>query len=95
METERFVAFEWDEAKRSANIEKHGIDFFAASAALLRPHAEIRSDRNGEVRLLAVCPAASGLITVIYTMRGESCRIISARAAHINEQRTYRQIFGG
>jgi uncharacterized DUF497 family protein len=91
---EQFSSFEWDEDKRQANILKHGIDFPRAAAALNEPRLEKRSDRNGEVRTLAICPDTLKLIAVIYTMRDESCRIISARAARKNEQKAYRQIFG-
>ena len=96
METvaKQFSSFERDEEKRQRNILKHGIDFPIAAAALNRPHLEKSSDRNGEVRTLAICPGSQGIIAVIYTMRGEICRIISARAARDNEQRAYRQIFG-
>lgn len=90
----QFSLFEWDEKKRQTNILKHGIDFPTAAAALNRPHLEMTADRNGEVRTLAICPDTLRLIAVIYTMRGECCRIISARAARDNEQRAYRQIFG-
>ncbi|WP_284776315.1 BrnT family toxin [Agrobacterium sp. lyk4-40-TYG-31] len=89
-----FISFEWDENKRLKNIEKHGIDFPRAASALSRPHLESPSDQNGESRILAVCPETERLITVVYTMRGDACRIISARAARKNEQKTYRQIFG-
>ncbi|KAB1089471.1 BrnT family toxin [Neorhizobium galegae] len=36
-----------------------------------------------------MCPDTHRLIAVVYTMRGEKCRIISARAARQNEQRLY------
>jgi uncharacterized protein len=35
------------------------------------------------------------LITVIYTMRGDVCRIISARKASRHEQKTYRKSQSG
>ncbi|WP_223568030.1 BrnT family toxin [Agrobacterium tumefaciens] len=35
------------------------------------------------------------MIAIVYTMRGDVCRIISARAARQNERRTYRQLFSG
>ncbi len=89
-----FATFEWDENKRRANLLKHDIDFIRAAAALQRPHMKITSNREGEARTLAICPDTQKLIAVVYTMRGEACRIISARAARKNEQRAYRQIFG-
>jgi uncharacterized DUF497 family protein len=91
----KFSSFEWDENKRAINFQKHGIDFPIAAAALNEPHVENRSDRNGEVRTLAICPSSGNLIVIVYTMREATCRIISARAAHKHEQRKYRQIFAG
>jgi uncharacterized DUF497 family protein len=85
-----FIRFEWDAAKERINVAKHGIDFDEALLALSQPHLETRSDRNGEVRILAICPHSDRVIAVVYTPRGEVCRIISARAARRNEQREYR-----
>ncbi|MGQ2950328.1 MAG: BrnT family toxin [Agrobacterium sp.] len=90
-----FISFDWDENKQLSNIEKHGIDFPRAARALSQPHLESRSDQNGECRILAICPDTDDLIAIVYTMRGEVCRIISARATRKNERRTYRQIFSG
>lgn len=87
----RFSAHDWDESKRQLNLRKHGIDFEDAVLALRQPHFEYRSDREGEVRTVAICPDTGKLIAVIYTMRGDVCRIISARAARKNEQRQYHQ----
>ncbi|MBW8285529.1 MAG: BrnT family toxin [Rhizobium sp.] len=89
-----FATFEWDENKRHANLLKHGIDFIRAASALQQPHVKIMSNRDGEARILAICPDTQKLIAVVYTMRGEACRIISARAARKNEQRAYRQVLG-
>ncbi len=93
--TVEFSSFEWDENKRQTNIRKHGIDFEDAILALGEPHIEFRSDRDGEVRTVAICPDSSKLIAVVYTMRGDICRIISARAARKNEQRAYYASDGG
>jgi uncharacterized DUF497 family protein len=91
--TEEFERFEWDENKDKINHHKHGIDFLRAAKALQRPHLKLPSDRSGESRTLAICPDTSRLIAVVYTMRGDICRIISARAARKNEQRAYRQLY--
>ncbi|NTJ42895.1 BrnT family toxin [Agrobacterium larrymoorei] len=90
-----FVSFDWDENKRLKNVEKHGIDFPVAANALSETHIERRSDQNGECRILAICPETDRLIAIVYTMRGDICRIISARAARKNERETYRQLFAG
>ena len=91
---EVFSSFEWDLDKCARNIEKHGIDFNRALTALEAPRLEQQSERNGEIRTLAICQEPQKLITIVYTMRGETCRIISIRAARKNEQRAYRQILG-
>jgi uncharacterized DUF497 family protein len=91
-EQPEFSSFEWDETKRLSNLKKHGIDFSRAAALLMGPHFASRSDKNGEERILAVCPAAESLIIIIFTMRDEACRIISARAANKREQRKYQEI---
>jgi uncharacterized protein len=88
-----FEEFEWDASKERSNLGKHGIDFDEALIALSQPHLEKRSDRNGEVRILAICPSSGRIIAVVYTMRGVKCRIISARAARKDEQREYRHHF--
>jgi uncharacterized DUF497 family protein len=87
-----FRGFEWDEAKASSNIMKHGITFEEAAEALSHPHLERESHREGEARVLAICPMSSQIIAVVFVMRGDLCRIISARAARKDEQREYRQI---
>jgi len=42
------MEFEWDENKRLANIEKHGIDFRIAILVFFAPAALRRSDRDEE-----------------------------------------------
>lgn len=87
--------FEWDEEKRLRTLAERHIDFIDAANALLSPHLEVPSDRNGELRVLALCQAEQRIIAVIYTMRENVCRIISVRPARKNEQAIYRQVFGG
>lgn len=89
-----FSEFEWDEKKRTRNKLKSGLDFPDVAKALLAPHLETPSDR-GEPRIKAIACSADRVIIVIFTMRGSVCRIISAWPADKNEQRKYRQIFGG
>ncbi|WP_245408854.1 BrnT family toxin [Rhizobium wuzhouense] len=45
--------------------------------------------KHGELRIIATCPESGRLISVVYTMRGNACRIISARVARKNERREY------
>jgi hypothetical protein len=92
---EPFAAFEWDEAKRRSNIEEHGIDFEDAAAIFSRPYLRMRSDRNNEVRFVAIGCIEDIEIAVVYTVRAGACRIISARRARTNEREDYHQAIGG
>ena len=49
------------------------------------------SEDYGEDRFLATGRVEGLLVTVIYTERGDSIRIISARKANSDEQRAYDQ----
>ena len=60
--------FEWDEVKRLANIEKHGLDFEDAAAFLDgRPHVSLSSPRNEEMRYATTAEFEGQLYTVIWT----------------------------
>jgi uncharacterized protein len=82
---------EWDEAKRRANIEKHGIDFVAAVKIFdgWFTEAEDRRRDYGERRYRAVGQLGDRVIQVAYTWRAERRRIISARRAGRNDRRAY------
>ncbi|WP_348270559.1 BrnT family toxin [Rhizobium sp. YS-1r] len=64
-EQEALSIFEWNEDKRRTSLEKHQIDFEDVVFALQEPRLELRSDRNGEVRILAICPNTERLIAVV------------------------------
>ena len=85
--------FEWDEAKRAANIAKHGIDFIRAKEIWQGPVLEMPSPQSGhsENRFLAIGVTGGLHITVIYTWRGANRRIISAIKARGNERRYYEE----
>jgi uncharacterized protein len=88
---ERVPRFEWDERKRRSNVIKHGIDFSDATEAFYDSTAyTFRSFHpKGEQRYVIVGPMRGVLIAVIFTLRGEAIRIISARAARRSERQTY------
>ncbi|MBI4357188.1 MAG: BrnT family toxin [Gammaproteobacteria bacterium] len=84
--------FEWDEHKRIANVEKHGIDFVDAIEVFNdfdRIEAEIV--RNGERRNQVIGLVKDVIIFVVYTKRNDKQRIISARRASRYERETYFQ----
>ncbi|NMG40570.1 BrnT family toxin [Chelativorans sp. ZYF759] len=89
-----FAEFEWDETKRARTLSEREIDFVDAAVALLEPHLEEASNRQGEARTLALCNIKGAIVAVIYTVREPGCRIISARAARRYERQQYREVFG-
>ena len=86
------MAFQWDAAKRSANLAKHGIDFGDAVQIFEGPVLE-KIDRRrdyGEDRIAAIGVAMGLELYVVYTVRGGERRIISARRANRHERKAYR-----
>jgi uncharacterized protein len=87
--------FEWDTNKAASNYAKHGVTFEAAKGVFKDPFAiEQLDDRAnyGEDRFILLGMASGNrLLVVIYTMRGDRIRIISARGAEPYEQREYHE----
>ena len=83
-------SFEWDSVKNRQNLNKHGIDFDEAIEVFYKFHFVRRSDRETEERWIAIGETENRVVTVVFTQRGNKIRIISARRARKNEERTYR-----
>ena len=87
--------FEWDESKRQSNIRKHGVDFLDAAAIFANDTFEIRDDREdyGEERWIAIGHADGAVYRVVYTIRVDVIRIISAqKASRRDRERFYQEI---
>ena len=89
------MKFEWDEAKRVANLAGHKVDFKIAEEVFADPNRvefeDVRFD-YGEMRMIVIGFVDEVLLlTVVYTYRGESVRIISARRATPQERRMYHE----
>ncbi|MEF3697357.1 BrnT family toxin [Desulfolutivibrio sp.] len=85
------MQFEWDEAKRQANITKHGLDFVEAVAVLEDAPTLFVDDRfdYGEPRCIAIGEAKGRPLVVAFTMRDGVFRIISVRKANVRERRKH------
>jgi uncharacterized protein len=92
------MEFEWDEIKRQANFEKHGIDFNRARAIWRGEVIDPFDERwiGGELRRLALGIVGEDeiIIGVVYTDREDVRRIISARRARRHERQDYQDQFG-
>ena len=90
--------FEWDEDKRLANLEKHGIDFLDArtiwTGQVLDPAAERVVEDEARPTALGTIGEDEIVVAVVYTVRDGIVRLISARRARRNERKLYQDRFG-
>lgn len=83
------ATFEWDETKREATLEKHGIDFVRAVRVFAAPVLTKKSIFPDEERFVSIGRCEGVFIAVVYTIRGDSYRIITARRARRGEISDY------
>jgi len=84
--------YEWDEAKREANLRKHRLDFRDAYLVYDHPRKiTFRLQRRAEVRYqdIALVEIAGNVLSLVYTLRGQNVRVISFRFASRRERRVY------
>ena len=83
----------FDPAKERLNRKKHaGIRFEEAATCLLDPMARVREDGDaqGEQRFVLLGMSRAGrLLVVVYSLRGETVRLISARKPTKYEEKSY------
>ncbi|MCH7723247.1 MAG: BrnT family toxin [Bacteroidetes bacterium] len=84
--------FEWDENNNKANIKKHKIAFEDAAQIFFNFRVEKPSFREKENRYITLGEVQKRITTVVYTIRNENIRIISARKARKNEEKEYRSL---
>ena len=86
------VDVEWDPAKAASNRRKHGVDFADAALALEDELAltVLDPDSDEEDRFVTLGMDSTGkVLVVVFTIRGDRVRLISARDATKHEQREY------
>lgn len=88
------MGFEWDEeSKAGINFRKHGVRMPEAIPVFDDPYAITIADEKShpsEQRFITLgIGAASRLLVVAYTWRGDNIRIISVRPAEQHEREEY------
>ncbi len=85
------MRFEWDEAKRQSNIQKHGIDFVGIEEVFAGETLTILDDRfdYGEARFISLGLLRGRFVVIAHTETPEVIRIISVRKATRNEEIRY------
>jgi uncharacterized DUF497 family protein len=93
--------FEWDPAKATANLRKHGVSFETATRVFADPYALFEQDHivDGELRWQAIGVVDELMMLlvahVVQEQDGvEGIRIISARRANHKERRRYEEEIG-
>lgn len=84
--------YEWDEAKRTANLGKHGLDFVLAPVIHEADFKlTILSPRGDESRWVDIAEAGGEnvVLTLVYTHRHDAVRVISLRKANRKEHSLY------
>ncbi|MEK7259173.1 MAG: BrnT family toxin [Pseudomonadota bacterium] len=83
---------EYDLAKAESNFRKHGVSFYEAATAILDDNALVMEDVDSKDEnrwILIGLSREAQLLTVIYTVRDEFVRIISARKSTKKEAKYY------
>lgn len=83
---------EYDESKARSNLKKHRVSFREAETAMFDPFALCQEDpgsRDENRWVLLGMSDRARLLTIVYTMRAERIRIISARKATKSESKYY------
>ena len=83
----------WDEAKRSTNLRKHGLDFVDAAKVFsgITYTIEDRRFSYREQRFVTLGMLRDTVVVVAHTETGDLIRIISMRKATRHEQILYFQ----
>ena len=86
------MEFEWDQTKSDECFRERGFDFAYALHAFMDPERKVRQDNRwdyGEDRYQLLGAIAHRVFVVVYTVRGDVIRIISARKANQREVQHY------
>ncbi len=89
------MEFEWNEAKRIANIDKHHLDFADADLLFGGQHfVGLAKTIEAERRWMATGTIDDVHVTAVDTMREEKIRLISLRKARNGERNRFQKLFG-
>ncbi len=84
----------WDPKKAASNFAKHGVWFSEVELVLYDPNAITREDDDaiGEQRFVSTGMDATGrVVTVVFSFRVATVRLISARIASPRERKAYEK----
>ncbi len=86
------LVFEWDRDKAAANATTHGIDFREIVQVWRDPYVLVLSvEHESEARYLLPGALDDRIVTVVFTVRMQAIRLISAGYASREERRRYAE----
>lgn len=85
------MEIEYDPEKSAANRKKHGLSLEQARQLWEVPAVVLRARTVGEERFMIMGLLGQKMYSAIFTMRGETARLISARRSHKKEERIYHE----
>ena len=81
----------WDEPKRNANLEKHGLDFADLNETFF-DNALVIPSHNTSKRWVAIGLNNRGVVVVVFARLGrEGISVVSMRPASRNERKLYAE----
>ena len=95
VDLEKYKGFEWDKGNVDKNYQKHGISPNEAEEVFLDENLKILKDikhSQKEERMIALGTTISGKkLFIVYTVRLEKVRIVSARPMNKKERSNYEK----
>ncbi len=81
------MRYTWDETKRQANLNEHGLDFSDAEKVFAGPLLLIDGQRSdyGEQRMIGIGLLDCLVVLIVHVESDEAIRIISMRRADSDE----------
>ena len=91
------MEFEWDEAKRRTNLEKHGVDLLDGAIIFQGQLVTFEDQRfdYGEPRLVSIGLVEGQYYVVVHTKRDGVTRLISTRKGGRRDKRRYQAGIAG
>ena len=85
------MRYTWDEAKRQANLQKHGLDFVDAEKVFDSPLVLIEDTRKtyDEQRMIGIGLLDFLVVLIVHVESNEEIRVISMRKADSDETDLY------
>jgi len=89
------IKFQWDNGNRNKNFDKHGVTTVECEEAFFDPHKRVVKAAflagNEERRILVGATKDERILYVVFTVRSQKIRVISARDLNRKEKHWYEK----